>query len=1340
MERLCTGNARVNRLSTLAQAADCLAKAAITLSEAARAAAESFSSELLDIPAVFNSLSEEETPGSGLNSNERGDEEWADPEETNNYIYLSGWPSDEQRYEEQRLIHQAQNGIIVACSEDEELYPAGAAVMWQSQPWPGDVDSFRVSVALLRPVFDKKLALLPAEMKAKVYPDWISCHGPRGHRHVGFWDPITLVKRANSFLLDVLKYNPPGSKNSGSGPQIFLPAVSEGFVAHNGLELAVSEGVLRVKPADSGLNHVSSLPTNDWTEPDVLDWASEPASANNFESTPGETYFALDEEFDAIPLICFLATTCAPSLRKVVLFVNFTGCRSQYRTLIERITDWRVFAFENEENGPSNKEVMSDFVQSREPAILILHIRVRTLSPLENVSLGYCIYWGSTLSTNGGTAPFVKAKRHQTALKCESTSIITTTAQASKKSEGFSSREHPNCADLLEGRDSSWLSDMRTTVRLVLSGDPQVAKSLYENHLKAIGKNCSHLEAEEIAGRINKFTANVLLMGEAEDGSKKYPPIAGRPTTPSSIVDELNLQAAVDAGLLPAMGYYRNISSMLPKDCHENQAILLSHATECLSKAAIALSEAAEAMAAAAKSFIPGITSAVPVSQPLTNTETNNGINAIVDYESDSDSSPTTENLPTPANPTNNAQGQRNDSEFTTDITGKGSALTDKEHLATQSSGLGTRTNADTQPPTTTNKPLETAETQLLPPSYRILLDDEADVLLAACSLIRKGRKIIFYVRSSITALDVYEAVLSATRVPVHRIKSSSSQEHERLVEAFQHGPSSVLLLPATHAPAFKIDEPDSWVIHVGWPTNEDLYKQQITYHQAKNNVFVAYSEDKDIYPCSSSILTYAQPWPHGELLLKEACTNLRPTFNKKLAEIPAKTKAKVYTDWITHHGLRGPYHPPSWSASTLVYRANLYLLNVFKYNAGASDISPGTQTALPTVSAGFVTSQSLQSAVQEGILQVKPSSGNNHISSLPHDAVPAGTISLNEAESSKSFSNPSSTTGPAGGSYYKAPSIALNPTPQPDATWGGWNPSSQSHTPTRSTSRVGSIADVETNRSTSRQENIRLPPHVKEYLIIEADLDLFPAICHLSNRANSKNVIWFLKDLNAFVPLAKLIEQMVAKPVFFANANFILAESTRIALNSPIGCVILCNLYSGVPTGLQNVHIDMTIHIGWVDSPAIYHNQIQQISNTVVLLRSELQGPNGPELMASLNRVGVRPMSAATKRLYSQRTTTSILEPGRKLWKELLTSSISVSSIRASYMGWLSQHYQGPNKEQGWTAVDVAMHANRYFKGLFNCGNDGGAFQGRPSVTERFVKHIGLEAAVAAGLLTVRG
>ncbi|KDN40301.1 hypothetical protein RSAG8_08211, partial [Rhizoctonia solani AG-8 WAC10335] len=521
---------------------------------------------------------------------------------------------------------------------------------------------------------------------------------------------------------------------------------------------------------------------------------------------------------------------------------------------------------------------------------------------------------------------------------------------------------------------------------------------------------------------------------------------------------------------------------------------------------------------------------------------------------------------------------------------------------------------------------------------------------------------------------------------------------------------------------------------------------QQITNHQAKNNVFVAYSEDKDIYPSSSGILTHAQPWPHGELILKEACTNLRPAFNKKLAEIPAKIKAKVYTDWITLHGMRGPYHPPSWTASTLVYRANLYLLDAFRYNAGASDVPSGTHIALPTVSAGFVTSQSLESAVEEGVLRVKSSSGLNHISSLPHDAIPAGTISLNEAETPKPSGDSRLNSGPAPDAHYVTPSIPPSPKskskpkPKPESAWGSLDSSSLTYTPSRSSSRIGSIAEFDTNRLTSRQENATLPPHVKEYLIIENDLDVFPTVCHLSTRPNTKNVLCFVKSLNIFFPLVKMLEQMISKPVFSGNANYPLSESIRSALHSPVGCLLLCNMYSGLPIGLEDVRIDLTVHLGWGDNPTIYCDQTQHSKNTVILLRRETQAANGPELIASLDQTGVSPASMSTKRLYNRQSKSSILEPERKKWKELLTSSTSVSSIRASYMGWITHHCQGQHKEQEWTAIDVATHANRFFKGLFRCGSGGDVFQDQPSVSQRFVEHLGLEAAVAAGLLTVKG
>ncbi|CAE6511648.1 unnamed protein product [Rhizoctonia solani] len=788
---------------------------------------------------------------------------------------------------------------------------------------------------------------------------------------------------------------------------------------------------------------------------------------------------------------------------------------------------------------------------------------------------------------------------------------------------------------------------------------------------------------------------------------------------------------------------------MLPKDCHENQTLLLCHAAECLAKAAITLSEAAEAIAAAGKAFVSDNTSAVSVPPTHEDTQTNTGINTIVDYESDSDSSPISENLDTPRHTNNARRGPDESEEFKSGsteedpITRTGN-LDDEEYRSTQSALQGIQGGdilaaTHKSPAEVTQESVATTQST---PNYRILLDDEADVLLAVCCLIRRGRRAICYVRSQIKSLSLYEAVLSVVGVPVHTIHSSSSQELEQAVKMFQEDQSSVLLLPATFPPslAFRTDEADSLVIHVGWPTDEGLYKQQITVHQAKRNVFVAYSEDKDIYPSSSSILMHTQPWPQNAQIT-EACTALRPLFNKRLDEIPAKSKAHIYTGWIYQHGRRGPHNPPSWTASMLVYRANLYLLDVLKYNTGNSTVDSGMQIALPEVPAGFVASQNLESAVEEGILRVKSTSesGVNHITSLTHaDGVPAGAIFLNEGPS-KPVDRPSSTPAPSPAARPEGSNITtLGTEPQRNKASSSTNAPNMTPTPSRSASRISSNIDTDGGRAFARQGDPLVSPRVTEYLIIESEPDVIPLICHLSTQPNSKNVICFVKVLSVFIPLTTMLEQMIAKPVFYVNATGWLFEGARRALQSSTGCLILCNIYDGLPMGLEN--IPFTIHFGWIYNPPTYRVQIQQSSNVVILLRRETQAPDGQELVSSLAQAGVSPASATTKRLYNRQAKTSILEPERDLLKMVLNASASIPDIRSSYMGFITHHYQGRYSEPGWTVIDVVTHANRYFKGLFRCGFGGDCIQGQPWVPRRFVEHLGLEAAVAAGLLIVMG
>ncbi|KAJ1300102.1 hypothetical protein OPQ81_002584 [Rhizoctonia solani] len=769
---------------------------------------------------------------------------------------------------------------------------------------------------------------------------------------------------------------------------------------------------------------------------------------------------------------------------------------------------------------------------------------------------------------------------------------------------------------------------------------------------------------------------------------------------------------------------------MLPIGCHENQTILLSHATECLAKAAVALSEAAEAVAAAAKSIIPDTTNTLSVSQTPEVIQPNTENGTIVDYESNRDSSPITENLATPKKHINNLQSTPNlNNESISGVVREDltSDTDNEEYLSAQSTLVQRSDSLAASDQSPVDDPPEIEAATHPPPSYRVLLDDEADVLLAACCLIRQSLKAVCYVRSSITTLDVYKALLDVVESPVHIIKSSSSQEIDRVAKIFQDNYKSVLLLPATQPPSFRINHPDSLVIHIGWPTNEPLYKQQIIDHQAEKNVFIAYSGDKDIYPSSSSILMHTQPWPVDQQLFKQACETLRPLFNKTLEEVPAKTKAKVYADWIITHGAAGPYHPPSWTPSVLVRRANLYLLDVLKYKPNVPAQS-GVQITPPAVSAGFVASQKLESAVEEGVLRVKSSSGLSHISSLPHpSATPAGAESLNEVAVSRPLDLSILNPGLGSTSHYGSPKIVPGLTIEPENALSGSN---VSRLPTLSASKVSSLADADASAPLDR---------VAEYLIIELDFDVVPSICHLATQPGPRNVLCFVKSLSTFEPLVGMLEMMVAKPVFSVRNSFSLSVDIKKALYSPSGCLILCDIYSQLPNSLKGEPISLNIHLGWVNNIHIYQDQTQQRDSTVILLRREVQPPNGPELVASLGQAGISQAGASTKRRYNRQTEDSTLAPGRNKWKELLSANTSTQPIRSAYMAWITHHCQGRHKEPEWSAVNVVIQANRYFKGLFRYGSDGDAFQERPMVTQGFVKHLGLETAVDAGLLKVK-
>ncbi|KEP51638.1 hypothetical protein V565_058050 [Rhizoctonia solani 123E] len=461
--------------------------------------------------------------------------------EENSWVIHIGWPASEERYTTQRMNHRTHNNLLVACTWDQSLYSSCESIMKQTKPWPQDGAPFRASVSILRPLYEVALSEISRELKAQVYRDWVQLHGIHGSRRVEAWSPSMVVQHANDYLMQVWQWN--GEHNEGD--DIPLPQVSRGFVTQNGLQLAVLEGLLRVEGDD--LDFTPSIPSPAGVALDVPpinedhlgpDSASTPTE---FQPITGNTYFTLQEEFDALPLICFL---CG-KYEKVILFVEGQGALRLYKRLLGKISARLKTIPTTSNDSQAIEDALELFLSFAPPTILLLPHNINNPPPaLSQASIDCCIYWTFN-------SPLRAVKQNQPLINCETTIIIDMPSRQRRRPFPKDFSKHRSAAITQDLTENSALAPMRSKMKSVLTSSKSLVKSLYASRVYALGAvPRQSLSAEEVARRANQYAARVLLHGEREDGSETFPPVAGRPLVPRVTVEKFDLQPAVDAGLL----------------------------------------------------------------------------------------------------------------------------------------------------------------------------------------------------------------------------------------------------------------------------------------------------------------------------------------------------------------------------------------------------------------------------------------------------------------------------------------------------------------------------------------------------------------------------------------------------------------------------------------------------------------------------------------------------------------------------------------------------------------------------------------------------------------------
>ncbi|KAF8598626.1 hypothetical protein BDV93DRAFT_334704 [Ceratobasidium sp. AG-I] len=215
-------------------------------------------------------------------------------------------------------------------------------MMSQMVPYAHENTLAASSVQKMRTSVERILAEMPIRDIQALYENWISNHGPHGHRYVQPWTPLMLALRANQYLLDVLKYEV-HLKAKFTLPAS-LPALWPSYIAFHGLQPAVDAGVLNV------IAPATMIRTPNVAKPE----AEKPAKGN---TSISREYVIVSDMFDIIPAVCNLAADKA--YKNTICYVKIVGIMQTLVAQIQKMTSKPVFIIATENSAAIPKALQA---------------------------------------------------------------------------------------------------------------------------------------------------------------------------------------------------------------------------------------------------------------------------------------------------------------------------------------------------------------------------------------------------------------------------------------------------------------------------------------------------------------------------------------------------------------------------------------------------------------------------------------------------------------------------------------------------------------------------------------------------------------------------------------------------------------------------------------------------------------------------------------------------------------------------------------------------------------------------------------------------------------------
>ncbi|KAG9121127.1 hypothetical protein FRC07_003047 [Ceratobasidium sp. 392] len=319
----------------------------------------------------------------------------------------------------------------------------------------------------------------------------------------------------------------------------------------------------------------------------------------------------------------------------------------------------------------------------------------------------------------------------------------------------------------------------------------------------------------------------------------------------------------------------------------------------------------------------------------------------------------------------------------------------------------------------------------------------------------------------------------------------------------------------------------------------------------------------------------------------------------------------------------------------------------------------------------------------------------------------------------------------------------------------GANNPNAPSHgelqteSPVITSSEEHIVDSEDEGSSNSDSEEPRSRPQrtwnlSQQHIVLDEELDVIPLICDLANYPPRKNVLCFVQDVKMFQTLERMIKELADNPVYMLIPGGPKGPKKAVgkACNSSEGCLVFCSGFTTMlPDSVRCRSFDSVIHVGWINDPDRYNEQIDASKPrraTLILTREEFDEADLSYEELSLEGYD---LCLATAR-YNDLTNIGKLTRRREQWSD----SGNYGDLCRCFEAWIEFHYSGPHERSNWSVADVAKNANTFAKKALLHGNAKVEPRNpvhrtvgrRLSVTSQFVSDFGLKDSVRSKILVV--